>query len=436
MLPLYSVLDPRIEQLPRKKIVQLQEERLKAQLHHIYDNSPFYHERFRKAGVTPDSIRSLEDLRKLPFTTRRELEESQKRYPPLGNYTCTPQSHWHKFMATTGTTGRPLRRVFSKRDWDYVLDKFCRWPTVRPGEVAIALRPVDALMGSLAGSEAWARQGALVVCAGLYDTKSKIRLMQELRPAAVSGTASLLLYIGEVAEGMGVTLADIGSIRVLTSAGEPGAAILATRRRIERMWGAFLIDGYGLTEIFPLARNCRKSLSLHLPDDFVITEVVDLKTGEVLPPGERGELVYTNIIGDTQPLLRYRSGDIGAITYEPCACGYTHTRIINGIEGRVDDLIWYKGVNIFPTAIEGVVRGFEELTGEFRIVLWKQGPSQFLTVKAEVKRGVAARSKRRLQELLAQELKGAISVNAEVVLIPEGSLPRGEDKARRVIDKR
>jgi phenylacetate-CoA ligase len=290
VLPNYKVLDRKLETLSFEETVKLQENRLKGQVSYCYERTLFWRKKFDAIGLRPEDIKTLEDLTKIPFCTKEDLQKDQEENPPFGSYTAIHSSTWARYFSTSGTTGRVVNRIYSKRDWE-------------------------------------------------YETKNKVKMIMEMRPAFVAGTASMLLYVGEVAAQMEVDLSKAG-VRIVASVGEPGAAIKGTRERIMKTWGAQISDGYGITELFPLGGSCLHSLSLHIANDFSVTEVVDPKTGKVLGPRQRGELVYTNIIGDTQPLLRYRSRDIGELAkFGACECGSTATRIVNGIEGRVDDMI-------------------------------------------------------------------------------------------------
>ncbi len=437
-LPDYVVLDLGLERLPIGRLRELQAERLRAMVHYVYGATPFWRTKLDAAGLTPNDVRGLDDLALLPFSTKEELQEDQRAFPPFGSYVATPRTRWVKFFATSGTTGTPLRRVFSARDWRYVLDRFQRNPHVGPGDISITLGPIDGLMGPTAGAEHTSRAGAMAVLAGMYDTRTKVRLIRDLRPTVVIGTTSYLLYLIEVASEMEVDLRALG-IKGVLSVGEPGAAVDATRRRLTDGWGAFVNDGYGMTELFPLGGGCRTSRSLHIASDFVITEIVDPETGRQLPPGEPGEVVYTNLVGDTQPLLRYRTRDIARLADpEPCTCGFSGTRLLNSIEGRVDDMIWFKGVNLFPSAIEAVVRQFDELTAEYQVVLEGERSRSTLTVRVEAANAVPSEAQEALRERVAQALTGAIRVKAAVELLPQGALPRaeGRGKVARVIDRR
>ena len=227
----------------------------------------------------------------------------------------------------------------------------------------------------------------------------------------------------------------LGSIRTVGSVGEPGAALESTRERIRERWGEVTVqDGYGLTELFTLGTNCPYSPALHISGDVVLTEVVDPRTGEPVPEGEPGELVYTMLVGDTQPLLRYRSGDIGRLDPEPrCACGSSWPRIARGIEGRADETIWYRGVNVYPAAIEQVVRAFRELSDNYRIVLRGTFERPELVVQVEPATDEPPEG---LRERLEARLREALGVRAAVEILRPGTLPPAEYKVRRVSDER
>ena len=235
---------------------------------------------------------------------------------------------------------------------------------------------------------------------------------------------------------MGVDLASCG-LRGVTSFGEPGAGVEATQQVIARSFGVEeIIDGYGLTEVWPLGGNCPHSPALHIPDDLVAIECVDPDTLAPLAEGETGEIVFTTLVGDTQPLLRYRSRDIGRLSFSsPCACGHTVTRI-ERIEGRTDDMIWYRGVNFFPSAVENIVRRDSDLSPEYRIVL-DDGPRGLPVVTVQVEALGASEQPELLRQRVRSALRGGLGVNPEVELLALGSLPRLEQaKAKRVLDRR
>lgn len=441
-LPEYKILDPCVETLPHDELRRIQSARLVHMVHYVYVRAPFWRNKFQAAGLTPADIRGVMDLPLIPFCTKEELQQDQAAHPPFGSYACSHASTWTHFMTTSGTTGQPLRRVFSNRDWGYVLDRFQRrGSALGPGDKAVILGPTDGLMGPSMGAAALARQGVLVVHAGLMDTQAKLNLIADLRPQILVGTASYLLHLAEVAIRRGINLAGLG-LKGLNSVGEPGAAIEPTRARLKELFGvSHVSDGYGITELFPLGGNCPFDASLHIADDMVVCEVVDPETGSPLPPGERGELVFTNLVGDTQPLLRYRSRDIGRISApgERCRCGFTGTRVLGSIEGRVDDMIWYRGVNLFPSAIEAAVRSLADLSPEFQVVIEQEGNLlPVMTVRAEANADVPERRWPELAAALAEALRIRIAVQARVEILAFGTLPRvdARQKARRVVDRR
>lgn len=435
-LPRYLVLDQQVARMPKPALREMQATRLRAMVQYVYENTNFWRRKFEAAGLTPSDIRGLHDLARVPFCTKAELLDDQQRNPPFGSYVASDATRWHKMFSTSGSTGRPLLRVFSAEDWDKVLDRFHRSDLFVPGDRVMILAPVDGLMGPTAGAEGAARRGALVIHAGRYDTRGKVELIRQFRPTHVMGAASYMRHVAEIAREMGVDLAAQG-VRALISVGEPGAAIAMTRNRLAQSWGADVSDGFGLTEIFPLGGSCQHSVAIHLPDDLVITEIVDPDSGEPLRPGKPGELVFTNLISDTQPLLRYRTRDIARTTSaSPCGCGFTGTLLVNSIEGRVDDMIWYKGINLFPSAIEAVLRSFDDAGDEFQIVMRGSEANPVLVVRVEPAGPAGAQRDwpKRLQEAIKAKLK----VSAIVELVSSGSLPRADatTKARRFVDER
>ena len=439
-LPRYQIRDPKLSSLPAPMLHELQSVRLRAMVGYCYENTAFWQRKFDAAGLRPEDIRSIDDLPRIPFCTKAELQADQQEHPPFGSYVGAPRTHWARYAATSGTTGQPVRRVISARDWGYVIDRFCRNPIARPGDIAMVLGPIDGLLGPNASNESFAAMGAMVVQAGLYDSRSKIKLIHELRPNFVSGALSYLLHLLEVAQEMKIDLAGLG-ISSVSSVGEPGGADEATRERLKRGWGvAHVADGYGLTEIFPLGGNCLHSTSLHIASDMAATEIVDAQTGTPLPPGETGEVVFTNLVGDSQPLLRYRTRDIGRLaTSAACACGFTGSRLEGSILGRVDDMIWLRGANIFPSAVEAAVRRIAELTPEYQIEISGDSALPKMLVRAETLRAdLPAEEIASLRKRLGEALKESIRVTATVELLAPGTLPRsdGHRKIKRVLDKR
>lgn len=434
MLPQYHTLDHTIEYLPPAAVQAMQLQRLREMVDYVYHSTPFWRRKLAAAGVTPADIQSLDDLRRLPFVTRRELEANQAEHPPYGDYVGSHPSTWVRWMETSGSAGRPLRRVVSARDWDAVLARFQRGPKLSAGDLAVLIGEVHHRMSFLALFDFLTRLGSLVVCAGGRDARHKVRLLQDVRPTLVAGTPSALLHVGEVAAAMDVDLSSLG-VKRLISLGEPGPAIASTHLRLQRHWGpdVQIRDGYGMTELFPLGSNCSGSSHLHLPHDMVIVEVIDPATGLPLPPGQPGEVVFTNLIGDTQPLLRYRSGDMAALDPEPAcpACGRTLPRLM-GILGRVDDMICFQGEKFFSSAIAAAIHRFSELTPEFRILVDEPGGRAGLRIQIEVRRDVPLPARGDLHLSLVEAITEATGVVPAIEMLAEGTLSRPQHKTQRV----
>lgn len=339
-------------------------------------------------------------------------------------------------FTTSGTSGRKLKRIVSWRDWRLMIDRFYRAPPPPAGEIFMLLGPIDGMLGPAVAVESVRERGVIPVLAGLWDTRTKVQAIAELRPGSVAGAASYIVHLSEVAREMGVDLAACG-LRQVTSFGEPGIAVESTRAAIERRFGVdSVVDGYGLTEVWPLGGNCPASGALHIADDIAVVECIDPETGVQLAEGETGEIVFTNLIGDTQPLLRYRSRDVGRlIVSTPCPCGSTVTRI-ERIEGRTDDMIWYRGANFFPSAVENIIRGYAELSPEYRIVI-DDDPGGLPSVTIQVEARMPEQAGEALHERIRAALHGGLGVRPVLEILPFGALPRAEQgKAKRVLDHR
>lgn len=435
-LPDYDLRHPATLALPREQLTRIQDDRFRAMVAYVYETSPFWRRKLDEAGVHPGVLAGIGDLPQLPFCTRAELDAEQAEHPPFGEYTCTPRQTWMGIFTTSGTSGRKLKRAVSVRDWRLMIDRFYRHPAPPPGEIFMLLGPIDGLLGPAVGVEAARERGAVPVLAGLWDTRTKVQAIAELRPGTIAGAASYIVHLSEVAREMGVDLSSCG-VRSVTSFGEPGAAVDATHDTIERRYGVESVaDGYGLTEVWPLGGNCPASPALHIADDIAAVECINPDTGVPLPEGETGEIVLTNLVGDTQPLLRYRSRDVGRLTFSrPCRCGSTVTRI-ERIEGRTDDMIWYRGVNFFPSAVENIVRRHPDLSPEYRVVI-DDAPGGLPTVTIQVEHVAGHDVGERLRQRVRDTLRGGLGVNPELEILSPGTLPRADQtKAKRVLDRR
>jgi len=432
-LPDYDTSDPQLNRLTSDQIDVVQNARLKSMVRYVYARSELWRQRLRQAGINPKTFLGLHSLSDLPFCDKSELQSNQLEAGPFGSYACTRPEEWTRFFATSGTTGNPLFRVFSDRDWRLILGRFNRNAVWRPTDVVLMTAPTDGLIGPTAALESARAAGALVIQAGIWRTSRKISSIQRIRPNVINGTTSYLVHLLEAAKAEGIDLSQCGVER-LSCVGEPGAGVKNTKDMLMRGYGAARIsDGYGITEIFPLGGNCPFSTELHLSEDMVIVECLEPGTNSPAAAGAPGELVYTNIIGDTQPVLRYRSGDLGVLSERSgCGCGHTHRRI-QSIMGRVDDMIWYRGVNFFPSAVEDIVRGFSELSPEYQIRIGEERSLPTITIVVE-----SDHDEGHLKQRVASRIKDGIGILPRVEVAAVGALPRSTDggKLRRVVDTR
>jgi phenylacetate-CoA ligase len=336
-LPTYEIGDA--SRMPRPELRRLQGERLATMLAYVYRRSDFWLQRLDAYGVAPADVKEAADIRKLPTCTKAELLADQRAHPPFGSNTCTPMSEWSRYFSTSGTASTPLRRVLSRRDWHLVLKGIERLPPPCHNDVVVLTAPVDGNMSLSSIAEHYERRGALVVAMGTRPDRQKVEAIAELRPTKVVGIPSYLLHLTELAERLGIDLSTRGVRMILSGLGEAGVAVESTNRLLRDRFGApAVVDGYGLTELFPLGSNCSYSNDLHLYEDMTLVETLRPDVDEPVAPGEVGELTYTNLVGDTQPVLRYRSGDLGALSDgRPCACGSRQVRIVGSTRGRVDD---------------------------------------------------------------------------------------------------
>lgn len=430
----------RPEDQSRDELVALQGERLGASVRWVHERSPFWRRKLDDAGVDPASIASIEDLPRLPTSQRSELQADQDEHPPGGSYVCTEPHDWLWIFSTSGTSGRPLRRVVSAHDWQIFVERSEQDSALGPDDTVMLLGPTDGMFGPTANLHVASRAGATVISAGRWDTRKKLAELALWRPTVLIGSASYLVRLTDVAAQNDVDLSDCG-IHTVLSSGEPGASIPATRGLLEqRFGGARIVDRYGMTELPTLTRGSCPAHegALHFNEDFVAVECLREGTTDPVPLGDPGELVFTNLVNDTQPVLRYRSRDIGRLWIgDRCECGSPFARLERSVEGRVDDMIWYHGVNLFPSAIENVVRKLDGLSSDYRMVLRGSQDWPELTVEVQTEALVNGEAGAELRMRVQAALQESLAVNPAVELLAPGSLEdSGTGKTKRLLDLR
>lgn len=444
---------PDLETAAPERIRQIQAEKLSVLVHYLYEESSFYRRLFKSRRLEPTDIASVDDLSKIPVISRKDIAEDQAALPPWGEMPPISDELWQHdgwlFFSTSGTTGAPLAFRVTRHDRDVFVWLFLRSlyaGGVRSGNVALncfSYGPFSAFWGV---HLALNQMGIPVIPGGGLDTSRRALFVSRFRPSILVGTPSYMLYLGEAVREQGEDPANIG-VRFLLTAGEPGPSIPATRKRIEDLWGgARILDFYGCTEVAPapLAYTCDheaqqrgRPIDMHLTEDLYIAEVLDPESLEPVAPGERGIMVCTNLWSESQCMLRYRIGDYLTVTDETCACGRTHRRVVGGFVGRPDDMVKVRGVVVFPSTIESLVRQIPNLTNEFMLVLSKgEGGLDELTVQAEADDSVLPHEHEALREQLQGSIRANVGIRSRVELLSAGTLPRTEFKARRINDLR
>ena len=422
---------------PRETIARDQEARLHALFRAIRGKNAFYDRKFTAAGINLETLIHRGGLAELPFTTKEELVADQVAAPPWGTVLTEPIERYAHYNQTSSTTGEPLRWIDTPESWQWMLD--CWKAVYRAAGVTRRDRILfpfsfGPFLGFWTGFEAATQIGAHAIPAGGMSSKQRVGLIRTLAPTVVCCTPTYALRLLDVAQEVddGPPLGE-SSVRIVLVAGEPGGSIPATRRRIERGWSARVIDHHGLTEVGPVSFECRESPgSLHINEREYIAEVIDPETSDEIPDGKRGELVLTNLGRSASPVIRYRTRDLVVRNTTPCACGRTFARLEGGIVARTDDMVSVRGVNVYPSAIEAVLRTLDDIV-EYRCTLRPSGSMHAILVEVEVAQDA---DKATVIVSAATSLREALGLAVPVAAARAGSLPRFDMKARRfVVDR-
>ena len=425
---------PEIETAPREKIVALQNERLAATVRRVYENVPFYRSKMEQSGVTPDDIRTIDDLHKLPFSYKQDLRDTY----PYGLF-AVPMKDVVRLHASSGTTGKQIVVGYTRNDldvWDECVARALTAAGCTDEDIVHVSYGYGLFTGGLGADGGAKRIGATTIPVSSGNTQRQVTILKDFGSTILCCTPSYALHIAEVLYASGYTKDDI-KLKAGVFGAEPWTNEM--RRQIEDMLGLTAYDIYGLTEIIGpgVAFECKEQTGMHVNEDHFIVEVIDPDTGEVLPEGTQGELVFTCITKEAFPILRYRTRDIGVITRGKCSCGRTLVKMTKP-RGRTDDMLIIRGVNVFPSQIETVLleKGY---TANYQIVVDRANNFDSIEVQVEISNEIFSDTVRGLAERakdLAAALKTLLGVTAKVTLLEPNSIPRSEGKAVRVIDKR
>ena len=428
------MFSPEIETINRKKLRELQLERLRHIVAYAYDNVPMYKKRFDEIGLKPSHIRTLKDIEFIPYTTKDDLRDNY----PFGLF-AVPMKKIVRLHASSGTTGKPVVGGYTRADLDNWSDCIARLLVMAGAteedifHVAFGYGLFTGGFGLHYGIE---KLGAAVVPVSSGNTERQLMLMKDFGATALVATPSYAMYLAETAKREGI-LGDL-KVRLVCMGAEASTPEMHTA--LQEMLGAFPTENYGLTEVGGpgVAGECREKAGMHINEDMFYAEIVDTERNRVLGEGEKGEMVITTLTKEGMPVLRYRTKDITSVTYEPCKCGRTLARMAR-VVGRTDDMLIIRGVNVFPSQIESVLMGMKELGKTYEIVVDRVNYMDTLEVRVEVDDAGLLTDYSKLEELVAKirhALRVVLQLDVKVRLVEPFSIKRAEGKVKRVIDLR
>jgi phenylacetate-CoA ligase len=420
------------ETMPREQLAALQLKRLRATVKNAHDNVPFHRARLDAAFIEPNDLRSLDDIRRLPFTVKTDLRD----HYPFGLF-ARPRSSLARLHASSGTTGKPTVVGYTANDlraWADLMARSFACAGARPGDLIHNAYGYGLFTGGLGAHYGAERLGATVVPMSGGSTERQIALILDFGARVLCATPSYALAIAELAEKQGVDLTK-STLDIGLFGAEPWSD--AMRREIEARLGLKAIDIYGLSEIMGpgVACECECQAGLHGWEDHFLFEVIDPETGHAVREGQAGELVISTLTKEALPMLRYRTRDITKVTTAPCDCGRTHLRILR-ITGRNDDMLIIRGVNVYPSQVEAVLIGLPNIAPHYQLIVERRGSLDHLTVEAEAQPGVEAAAYDATARQVAHHIKSLIGITADVLVKKPGEIPRSQGKAVRVRDLR
>lgn len=428
------------ESWDRATLEQFQLAQLRKQLLRLSQDSAYYAPLLRRLGWHVGELRSLDDLSRLPFTRKSDYVASIDAEAPFGKFMAVPRNAVLRMHFSSGTSSTPVPQFWTEADlqrWAQLYARQARAQGIGATDVVQCMFSYPWFVGGLGATAGYGRVGALVIPAGSQDTERQIQTLFAYGSTVLCGTPSFISHLAEEIRKRGRDPAS-SAVRAIMVGGEPGASIAATRSRIEALWGARCYDAYGCLEFQPIAAECQAQNGLHLAEDFAYAEVVAADTGAAVADGTPGVLVLTHLDKQAGPLLRWWTGDVVVRERSRCACGRTHARLLGGVRGRADDMLIVRGINVFPAAVEELVRRIPALGDEYQLVL---GPAVrdaggFMTaLHVRVEQRDPDTQRQQLATQLAQDIRQHLQVPAKIEVLPFGSLVRSTHKARRVVQE-
>jgi len=433
--------NPLLETLPLRKVKELQLTKFQCIFKWAYERSKFHRALYDRASIRPEDIRSHEDIRRIPTVEKSMMRDVQRKDPfPYGDALCVPLEEVSEFRQTSGTTGQPVYQADTWQDWEWWAEcwSFILWAQgYRPSDRVFIPFGYNVFVAFWAGHYAAEKIGCEVVPGGVLDTTARVLKIQELRATALMATPTYVLGMADTAMNkLGIEPRTL-AVNKITCAGEPGAGIPSTKKRMEEAWGAKVFDHAGATEIGAWSYECEAQPGgMHVNEAMFLVEIVDVETGEVIDePGRQGKMIITAFDRQAQPCVRFDSKDIIEWDPEPCPCGRSFRLIKGGVVGRADDITKVKGVLLAPSAIEEAVRGVDGLGDEYEVVVDKVGDIDRITLRVEL-RAEALEQANSVKDKLVDQLRIKTNLRYNIKLHDYGSLPRYEVKAKRFKDLR
>lgn len=424
------------ETMPKDELRKLQFTRLKQLLDNVYHRVPFYKNKFDECGIKPEDVKCLEDLQKLPFTYKQDMRDNY----PFGMF-AVPQEQVVRIHASSGTTGKPTVVGYTARDidtWAELMARTVSAAGVGRGDILQNAYGYGLFTGGLGAHYGAEKVGASVIPISGGNSKKQLMLLKDFGSTAISCTPSYALSLYEAALEEGIDPKEL-KLKVGIFGAEPWSE--AMREEIQSKWGIDAVDIYGLSEIIGpgVGYEClEEKRGMHISEDHFIVETINPDTGEVLPAGEEGELVFTTITKEAIPLIRYRTRDITRLITAPCKCGRSSVRM-NKVTGRSDDMLIIRGVNVFPSQVEAILVNMKELSPHYVLIVDRVDNLDTLEVQVELAEGLFMDTISKLQELskhIEKEIKAMIGVTCKVRIVEHKTIARSEGKAQRVLDKR
>jgi phenylacetate-CoA ligase len=433
--------NPVLETYPLEKTRVLQLKKFNKIFQWAYDNSKFHRKLYHEAGVKPDDIRTLEDIQTIPKVDKSAMQDIQRKDPfPYGDALCVPLEEVTEYRQTSGTTGQPVYQPDTWQDWEWWSESwaYLLWAQgYRPNDRVFIPFGYNIFVAFWAGHYGAEKIGCEVVPGGVLDTRARILKIQELNATAMMGTPTYILGMADTAVNeMNLDPSQL-TINKITCAGEPGASIPSTKRRIEEAWGAKVYDHAGATEIGAWSYECLEQPGgMHVNEALFLVEIEDIETGEIIEkPGRRGKMIITAFDRQAQPCIRFDSKDIIEWASDLCSCGRTFRLIKDGVVGRADDITKVKGVLFTPSAVEDVVRGLDGLGNEYELQIDTVDSHEQITLQVELMPGTETR-RETIEAELSDQLRLKTNLRYELKFRKYGELPRYQVKANRFRDNR